>query len=345
MWQILVLDQDRQYARALAADLERRLAPCRAVAQDDAQTADLAAFDAVLAGEGFFSWHPAVDIPVLRLGSFSGDRDVHPDPARDGADTLPRLGDTARIAAALQARTGAPRPAPEGNEGASAADPPLLAGVIGDVCLRSRRLYLGRLFGAALSRGGRCVYLPFLPASRAAYVPMSARREASVTRLLLLAASGDPCDDAIGVSLHPSRGGILCLRAASSHADLARCPPAHLRVVTEAVVRWLATCPAGTVAVADLAELAEDAAAAILSLCTSCHDLVETDTSGRAVVPDRFGDLLARLPTRCKVRREGICPPCARPQEADPSLTRGAEDLAWVPPWQDDGPDDEKEAI
>jgi len=158
---------------------------------------------------------------------------------------------------------------------------------------------------------GRVVYLPCLPCSRAAFLPLSPRGQDTLTQLLLLAGAGDPCDGSIGPSLHPSRSGVLCIRPAESHEHLLECGPDVLRSVVSALAHWVETQPLGSIAVVDLAELPEHTTAAALSVCTECHFLIEQD-AGELRASSRFAPLLARLPPGCRVKRVVLKPPCVQ---------------------------------
>ena len=319
MRRIRILDMETAYATALAEYLSRHLDDCETVV-GPAATQDKTIegsqgvldpqYDAVVAGEGYFSWKPDDDrIPVLYLFPHPMDAVSLDASDTDNPAKLPRLGDAHGIASTLERYL------------ESSADPvvastlpgraPGAVGVISEGCDRVRWTFLARLAEQAQERGGRVVYLPCLPRSRTAFLPLSARGSDTLTQLLLLAGAGDSCDSSIGSSLHPSRTGVLCVRPAENHEHLLECGPDALRTVVSALVRWVGGQPDGSIAIVDLAELPESTAAAALSVCTECHLLIEEGIGARDA-PSRFAPLLSRLPPGCRPRRSVLQPPCRR---------------------------------
>ncbi len=317
MRRIRILDNDPSYATTLASFLSRRMRDCEAITglaspqtkdEADSRADDGIPDDAVVAGEGYLAWHPEdTRLPVLRLSPLPAYADGLGDDSAHEFRRISRLGDARAIAETLERALDSPSdphmPPVRPDAGL------VVAGVIGDVCDRVRKSHVARLTAQAQKKGGRAAYLPCLPGSRASVLPLSVRGPDTLTQLLLLAGAGDPCDDAMGPSLHPSRSGVLCVRPAESHEHLLECGPAAMRTVVSALVRWVENQPIGSIAVVDLSELPEHAAAAVLSVCTECHLLME-QSAGERSDPSRFATLLARLPPGCRVRRIVLSPPC-----------------------------------
>lgn len=328
MRQIRILDNDTTYAAALASFLSRRMHDCEAIAgsglpepidESESRTDTGAQDDVVITGEGYLAWQPEdIRMPVLRLSPLPACLvDAGEDDTRN-LSRISRLGDACAIAEALERLLDS---VPDSRSPSVQPDTvPGVIGVIGEVCDRIRMSHIVRLTAQAQEHGGRAAYLPCLPGSRASVLPLSTRGPDTLSQILLLAGAGDPCDDAIGPALHPSRSGVLCVRPAESHEHLLECGPDVLRTVVSALVRWIENQPAGSIVIVDLSELAEHDTAAALSVCSECHLLIEQTTGERNGLL-RFAPLLARLPPGCRVRRVVLMPPCVQSGPEDRRAT------------------------
>ncbi|MBP7402199.1 MAG: hypothetical protein KBA30_06250 [Clostridia bacterium] len=316
MKKVRILDMDAGYARALGTYLSGRIPDCGFVIGDTADPGEAeggGTIAAVVAGAGYLNWEPADGMaPVLRLSPGIGEEDHGP----------ARLGGARAIAEALERLLGEPEndAGPEGPRVPAAR----VTGFLTDACDRVRREDIAHLLADVTDRGGRAVYLPFLPVHRAACRPMGGGGM-NLTRLLLIAAGEDPDPETVGACLHPARSGVLCMGAAENHGHLSQCGPDALRRVVVAVGRWMARQHPESLAVADIAEIPDDEAAAILAACGGLRLLCAGEDRGRSGFTARIAPLTSRLPPGCRVVRTRISPPCA-PDTARAGTNSGKEE-------------------
>lgn len=310
---IRILDKEEAYAKMLGAYLEKRLADCRVVVGEQAPVAaepGESTVAAVVAGSGYRDWTGEADCaPVLRLAPWVClDCDGED---KTGVEGPGRLGSAREIADALERMT---KPSGTGfSPGIRTEGNPHVAGLMADVCDRTRKAHIDRLFTSVIEAGGRAIYLPLLPAHRMACVPM-AGTAGTLTQLLLRAAGEDLDDAVLGSYLHPARSGVLCVQPAESHEHLLQCGTDCLRRVMGLVVRWMEHQPSSSLAIIDLSELPEDVSATVLSMCDELLLLSGHRDGGRYGFHELVGPLVARLPARCRVARVNAIPPC-RPQD------------------------------